>query len=110
MSFATNQVEAVRLLEETAAPSHVAAVLLPVYKAIRSHEEVLVRPFRDKEAALRAYLRYYQWAEIWSSQPTPVAPIAVIRERAHARKDRARAVTRRVSKAARAVHPATGQY
>ena len=54
----------------------------PLYKAIRSHEEVLVRPFRDKEAALRAYLRYYQWAEIWSSQPTPVAPIAVIRERA----------------------------
>ena len=54
----------------------------PLYRAIRSPQEVLVRPFRDKEAALRAYLRYYQWAEIWSSQPTPVAPIAVIRQRA----------------------------
>ncbi|CAE7322195.1 unnamed protein product, partial [Symbiodinium sp. CCMP2456] len=47
----------------------------PLYKAIRSHEQVLVRPFRDKEAALRPYLRYYQWQEIWKSQPKPVDPI-----------------------------------
>ncbi|CAE7709065.1 unnamed protein product, partial [Symbiodinium necroappetens] len=47
----------------------------PLYKAIRSHEQVLVRPFRDKEAALRPYLRYYQWQEIWKSQPNPVDPV-----------------------------------
>ncbi|CAE7321479.1 unnamed protein product, partial [Symbiodinium sp. CCMP2456] len=47
----------------------------PLYKAIRSHEQVLVRPFRDKEAALRPYLRYHQWQEIWKSQTKPVDPV-----------------------------------
>ena len=32
----------------------------PLYKAIRSQEQVLVRPFRNKEAALRPYLRYQE--------------------------------------------------
>ncbi|CAE7384674.1 unnamed protein product, partial [Symbiodinium necroappetens] len=36
----------------------------PLYKAIRSHEQVLVRPFRNKEAALRPYLR-----SRWMEQP-----------------------------------------
>ena len=40
----------------------------PLYKAIRSQKLVLVRPFRDKEAALRPYLRYEQWAHIWNSR------------------------------------------
>ena len=47
----------------------------PLYKAIRSHEQVLVRPFRDKEAALRPYLRHQQWQAIWKSQSTPVEAI-----------------------------------
>ena len=48
----------------------------PLYKAIRSHEQVLVRPFRNKEAALRPYLRHAQWQEIWQSQNNPV-PVVV---------------------------------
>jgi len=44
----------------------------PLYKAIRSHEQVLVRPFQDKEPALRPYLRLCQWEEIWQSQSVPV--------------------------------------
>ena len=47
----------------------------PLYKAIRSQELVLVRPFRDKEAALRPYLRYYQWSQIWGSQEAPTEAI-----------------------------------
>eukprot|EP00439_Symbiodinium_sp_Y106_P074941 s2732_g14.t1 len=47
----------------------------PLYKAIRSHEQVLVRPFRDKEAALRPYLRHQQWQAIWKSQSTLVEAI-----------------------------------
>ena len=47
----------------------------PLYKAIRSQEMVLVRPFRDKEAALRPYLRYFQWAQIWGSQEEPTEAI-----------------------------------
>ena len=47
----------------------------PLYKAIRSQEMVLVRPFRDKEAALRPYLRYYQWSQIWGSQEEPTEAI-----------------------------------
>ena len=44
----------------------------PLYKTIRSHEQVLVRPFQDKEPALRPYLRLSQWEEIWQSQSVPV--------------------------------------
>ena len=47
----------------------------PLYKAIRLQELVLVRPFRDKEAALRPYLRYYQWSQIWGSQEAPTEAI-----------------------------------
>ena len=47
----------------------------PLYKAIRSHEQVLVRPFRNKEAALRPYLRHAQWQQIWKSQNTPVPAV-----------------------------------
>ena len=47
----------------------------PLYKAIRSQEMVLVRPFRDTEAALRPYLRYYQWSQIWGSQEEPTEAI-----------------------------------
>ena len=47
----------------------------PLYKAIRSQELVLVRPFRNKEAALRPYLRYYQWSQIWGSQEAPTEAI-----------------------------------
>ena len=47
----------------------------PLYKAIRSQEMVLVRPFRDKEAALRPYLRYFQWSQIWGSQEEPTEAI-----------------------------------
>ena len=47
----------------------------PLYKAIRSQELVLVRPFRNKEAALRSYLRYYQWSQIWGSQEAPTEAI-----------------------------------
>ena len=47
----------------------------PLYKAIRLQEMVLVRPFRDKEAALRPYLRYYQWSQIWGSQEEPTEAI-----------------------------------
>ena len=36
---------------------------------------VLVRPFRNKEAALRPYLRYYQWSQIWGSQEAPTEAI-----------------------------------
>ena len=45
------------------------------YKAIRSQEMVLVRPFRDKEAVLRPYLRYFQWSQIWGSQEAPTEAI-----------------------------------
>ncbi|CAE7235281.1 unnamed protein product [Symbiodinium sp. CCMP2456] len=44
----------------------------PLYKAIRSHEQVLVRPFQDKEPALRPYLRLCQWEQIWQSRSVPV--------------------------------------
>ena len=47
----------------------------PLYKAIRAHEQVLVRPFRNKEAALRPYLRHAQWQEIWKSQNVPVPTV-----------------------------------
>ena len=47
----------------------------PLYKASRSQEMVLVRPFRDKEAALRPYLRYFQWSQIWGSQEEPTEAI-----------------------------------
>ena len=47
----------------------------PLYKAIRSHEQVLVRPFSNKEAALRPYLRHAQWQQIWKSQNTPVRAV-----------------------------------
>ena len=47
----------------------------PLYKAIRSQELVLVRPFRNKEAALRPYLRYFQWSQIWGSQEAPTEAI-----------------------------------
>ena len=47
----------------------------PLYKAIRSHEQVLVRPFRNKEAALRPYLRHAQWQQIWKSQNAPVPAV-----------------------------------
>ena len=47
----------------------------PLYKAIRAHEQVLVRPFRNKEAALRPYLRHAQWQEIWKSQNIPVPAV-----------------------------------
>ena len=47
----------------------------PLYKAIPSQKMVLVRPFRDKEAALRPYLRYYQWSQIWGSQEEPTEAI-----------------------------------
>ncbi|CAE7693088.1 unnamed protein product [Symbiodinium necroappetens] len=47
----------------------------PLYNAIRSHEQVLVRPFRNKEATLRPYLRHQQWQEIWKSQDSPVEPV-----------------------------------
>ena len=43
----------------------------PLYRAIRSHEQVLTRPFQNKEAALRPYLRYHQWEEIWQSSREP---------------------------------------
>ena len=44
----------------------------PLYKAIRSHEQVITRPFQNKESALRPYLRYHQWEEIWQSRREPV--------------------------------------
>ena len=43
----------------------------PLYRAIRSHEQVLTRPFQNKEAALRPYLRYQQWEKIWQSSREP---------------------------------------
>ena len=47
----------------------------PLYKAIRAQEQILVRPFRNKEAALRPYLRHAQWQEIWQSHSNPVPTV-----------------------------------
>ncbi|CAE7348380.1 unnamed protein product [Symbiodinium microadriaticum] len=47
----------------------------PLYRAIRAHEQVLVRPFRNKEAAVRPYLRHAQWQKIWKSQNIPVPAV-----------------------------------
>ena len=66
------------------------------YKAIRSHEQVLVRPFRNKEAALRPYLRHAQWQQIWKSQNTPVqAVVPELLDRAKAETARLPALTTR---------------
>ncbi|CAE7334827.1 unnamed protein product [Symbiodinium microadriaticum] len=68
----------------------------PLYKAIRSHEQVLVRPFRNKEAALRPYLRHAQWQQIWKSQNTPVrAVVPELLDRAKAETARLPALTTR---------------
>ncbi|CAE7214837.1 unnamed protein product [Symbiodinium sp. CCMP2592] len=43
----------------------------PVYRALKSHEQTLARPFRDQSALARAYCRMEFWSHIWDATIVP---------------------------------------
>ncbi|CAE7805903.1 pol [Symbiodinium sp. CCMP2592] len=43
----------------------------PVYRALKSHEQTLARPFRDQSALARAYCRMEFWSRIWDASIVP---------------------------------------
>ncbi|CAE7267552.1 unnamed protein product [Symbiodinium sp. CCMP2592] len=46
----------------------------PVYRALKSHEQTLARPFRDQSALARAYCRMEFWSRIWDASIVPPQP------------------------------------
>ena len=43
----------------------------PVYRALKSHEQTLARPFRDQSALARSYCRLEFWGHIWNASIIP---------------------------------------
>ncbi|CAE7355465.1 unnamed protein product, partial [Symbiodinium sp. KB8] len=43
----------------------------PVYRALKSHEQTLARPFRDQSALARSYCRMEFWGHIWNASILP---------------------------------------
>ena len=43
----------------------------PVYRALKSHEQTLARPFRGQSALARAYCRLEFWGRIWDASIVP---------------------------------------
>ncbi|CAE7770088.1 unnamed protein product [Symbiodinium sp. CCMP2592] len=48
-----------------------SAGMEPVYRALKSHKQTLVRPFRDQSALVRAYCRMEFWSRIWDASIVP---------------------------------------
>ena len=44
----------------------------PLFRAMRSHESGLDRPFQTKEPMLRPYCRMVQWQSIWQGEYAPI--------------------------------------
>ena len=47
----------------------------PLYRTVKSHELVTVRPFGQAEPGLRPYLRFLQWQEIWEASDCEIERI-----------------------------------
>ena len=43
----------------------------PLYRALKSHEQTLARPFRDQAALARSYCRLEFWGHIWNASIIP---------------------------------------